>query len=87
MSDEAHGGAEIIQAAALEAIKAFRSFLDIAESVVREPGTAAVVGKAFAEAAASAFRPPSTTGADPPEADEPDEEEQAGGFRRIHLTD
>lgn len=48
---------EYLQTAALEAIRAWRSFLDVAEQVVREPETAAVVAKAFAEAAASALRP------------------------------
>jgi len=48
---------EYLQTAALEAIKAVRAFLDIAESLVKEPETAAVVGKAFAEAAASVLRP------------------------------
>ena len=47
--------AQIVQAAALEAIKAFRSFLDVAEGVVRDPQQAVVVGKAFADAARSMF--------------------------------
>lgn len=75
--------ADVIQAAALEAIKALRSFLDIAETVVREPGTAATVGKAFAEAAASAFRPPAHHEHD----DDTDHDEDAGRVRRIHLSD
>src|SRR5205085_7733304 len=58
MSDRQHEAAEIVQNAALEAIKAMKAFLEVAEAVVREPSTAATVGKAFAEAAASAFRPP-----------------------------
>ena len=85
---EEHGpsGADLVQAAALEAIKAFRSFLDIAETVVREPGTAATVGRAFAEAAASAFRPPADTSGEE-DGDEPDDDVQTHGVRRIHLTE
>ena len=52
---------EYLQHAAIEAIKAWRRFLDIAETVVREPETAAAVGRAFADAAASVLRPGSTT--------------------------
>ena len=87
MSDEAHNsGADIVQAAALEAIKAFRSFLDIAETVVREPGVAATVGKAFAEAATSAFRP---TQADSSreEDDEVVDDTPEPRVRRIQLSD
>jgi len=47
--------AAIVQGAALEAIKAFRAFLDVAEGVVRDPQQAVVVGKAFADAARSMF--------------------------------
>lgn len=87
MSDESTttSGAELVQAAALEAIKAFRSFLDIAESVVREPGTAAMVGKAFAEAASSVFRPNHETTEE--EDTEADDDMPHRGVRRIHLTD
>lgn len=70
---------EYLQTAALEAIKAFRAFLDIAESLVKEPETAAVVGKAFAEAAASAMRP--QPAADSAEHDEPHDR----GVRRIDV--
>ena len=84
MSEETTPG-ELVQAAAIEAIKAFRSFLDIAEAVVREPGTAATVGKAFAEAATSAFRSHPT---DREEDDEEvDDDVPQGRVRRIHLTD
>ena len=85
MSEETHGGAELVQAAALEAIKAFRAFLDIAEAVVREPGTAATVGKAFAEAATSAFRPPPAASRE--EDDEDHDDPPQHGVRRIPLSD
>ena len=79
--------ADVIQAAAIEAIKAMRAFLDVAESVVREPGTAATVGKAFAEAAASAFRPPPRHDHDDEDhADDP-ADDAGGRIRRIHLSD
>ena len=84
MSDETTPG-EVVQAAAIEAIKAFRAFLDIAEAVVREPGTAATVGKAFAEAATSAFRPHPTVREE--DDDEVDDDAPQGRVRRIHLTD
>jgi len=76
---------EILQSAAIEAIRAVRSFLDIAETLVREPETAAVVGKAFAEAAASALRP----NRDEHREDEgpPDEGATPGRVRRIDLSD
>jgi hypothetical protein len=85
--------AAIVQGAALEAIKAFRTFLDVAEGVVRDPQQAVVVGKAFADAARSVFDP-HAHGA--PVADEQDEHgqqheqhEQDDGaqtrVRRIHV--
>ena len=81
---------EILQAAALEAIKAMRAFLDIAETVVREPGTAAVVGKAFAEAAANVVRPSAAPAEDRDRDDDDggeDEDEGSGRVRRIQLSD
>jgi hypothetical protein len=75
---------EILQTAAIEAIKAMRSFLDIAETLVREPETAAVVGKAFAEAAASALRPRASGNDDD---GEPDDAAPTGRVRRIDVTD
>jgi hypothetical protein len=79
--------AEIVQAAALEAIKAMKAFLEVAEAVVRDPSLAATVGKAFAEAASSAFRP-STLGADGAADDDPSgEEEQHTRLRRIDVSD
>ena len=85
MSERQEQAVEYLQTAAIEAIKAMRSFLDVAESLVREPETAAVVGKAFAEAAAGMFRPTSLV-RDDEEAQEEDEEHD-GGIRRINLTD
>ena len=54
-SSERPDPAAVVQAAAIEAIKAFRGFLDVVEHVVRDPQQAVVVGKAFADAARSAF--------------------------------
>jgi hypothetical protein len=75
---------EYLQVAALEAIRAWRTFLDIAEQVVREPETAATVGKAFAEAAASVLRP-----AHAKDEDEAGDEEQDTGAaaRRVRHID
>ena len=89
MSDDlAHDAAEMVQAAALEAIKAMKAFLDVAEAVVREPAAAATVGRAFAEAAATAFRPSTLSGDASPHDDPEEEEEQhTGRVRRIDLSD
>ena len=83
MSDKQHDAAEYLQSAAIEAIKAMRAFLDVAESLVREPETAATVGRAFAEAAAGMFRP--TTLDDDDES--ADDEGEPTGLRRIDLSD
>ena len=83
MSEKQHDAAEYLQTAAIEAIKAMRTLLDVAENLVREPETAATVGRAFAEAAAAMFRPV----AGDPDDDEQDAEEQHGGLRRIDLSD
>jgi hypothetical protein len=86
--DRAHDAAEVVQAAALEAIKAMKAFLDVAEAVVREPSVAATVGKAFAEAATSAFRPSTLSDDDRGRDDPPEDEEQhTGRVRRIDLSD
>lgn len=76
---------EYLQTAAIEAIKAMRAFLDVAEGLVREPETAAAVGRAFAEAAAGVFRPTALPDDDDDEHD--GAEESAGGLRRINLSD
>lgn len=81
---------EILQTAAIEAIRAFRTFLDIAETVVREPESAAMIGKAWASAAASALRPMTLAdddGGDDDDDDDDEPEEPAGGVRRIDLSD
>jgi hypothetical protein len=81
---------EYLQTAAIEAIKAVRSFLDVAESLVREPETAAMVGKAFAEAAVAAFRPTALSDDDAEDNDrdaDENEERGTGGVRRIDLSD
>lgn len=85
-SDRVQQGAEYLQHAAIEVIKAMRSLLDIAETVVREPEVAATVGKAFAEAAAAAMRPPQRANGDAGKDDE-HEDEPTGRVRRIHLSD
>lgn len=83
MSERQHDAVEYLQTAAIEAIKAMRAFLDVAESLVREPETAAVVGKAFAEAAAGMFRPTTLDHED----EEAEDEEVPTGLRRIDLSD
>lgn len=75
---------EYLQTAAIEAIKAMRSFLDIAESLVREPETATTLAKAFAEATAAAMRP-STLSDDAPDGAESEAHDPPGGVRRIDL--
>ena len=90
MSERTNEAAELVQAAALEAIKAMKAFLEVAEAVVREPATAATVGRAFAEAAASAMRPERhehehTSGGR--DDDEDDEEQHPGRVRRIDVSD
>jgi len=82
--DIGHDAAELVQAAALEAIKAMKAFLEVAETVVREPAVAATVGRAFAEAAASAMRP---TRGDDTNDDETSEEQHTGRVRRIDVSD
>jgi hypothetical protein len=81
--------AELVQAAALEAIKAMKTFLDVAETVVREPAVAATVGRAFAEAAASVFRPGAGASDVDDEVDDDgdDEEQHTGRVRRIDVSD
>ena len=83
-SDRERDPAQIVQAAALEAIKAFRSFLDVAEGVVRDPQQAVVVGKAFADAARSVFDP---QGERDPADGEPAQDDQGARtrVRRIHV--
>lgn len=83
MSERQLDAVEYLQTAAIEAIKAMRAFLDVAESLVREPETAAVVGKAFAEAAAGIFRPTTLDNED----EEAEDEEVPTGLRRIDLSD
>lgn len=86
MTERQEQAVEYLQTAAIEAIKAMRSFLDVAEGLVREPETATIVGRAFAEAAASAFRPPRSATNDDDE--DPDTaEEESTGVRRIDLSD
>ena len=87
MSDERHNeAAEIVQAAALEAIKAMKAFLDVAEAVVRQPGVAADVGRAFAAAASSAIRPQHAPDEEAEHVGD-DEEMHTGRLRRIDLSD
>jgi hypothetical protein len=57
VSERQDQAVEYLQTAAIEAIKAMRAVLDIAETLVREPETAATVAKAVADAAASMVRP------------------------------
>jgi hypothetical protein len=76
---------EYLQVAALEAIRAWRTFLDVAEQVVREPETAAAVGKAFAEAAASVLRPAHAQDEDEAGHEEQDTGAAAGRVRHIDV--
>ena len=88
MSERGNEAAELVQAAALEAIKAMKAFLEVAEAVVREPATAATVGRAFAEAAASAMRPSTLSGDDERVDDrDADDEQHTGRVRRIDVSD
>jgi len=88
MSEHTDQASELVQAAALEVIKAMKAFLDVAEAVVREPAVAATVGKAFAEAATSAFRPSTLSEDEAPDDDRVDDEKpHAGGVRRIDVSD
>jgi hypothetical protein len=87
MSERGNDAAELVQAAALEAIKAMKAFLEVAEAVVREPATAATVGRAFAEAAASAMRPDRDRPDDGGPDDDVDEEQHPGRVRRIDVSD
>ena len=89
MGDATHDASEVVQAAALEVIKAMKAFLDVAEAVVREPAVAASVGKAFAEAATSAFRPSTLSEDEAPDDDpvEDADEPHAGRVRRIDVSD
>ena len=88
MGDPREEAGEIVQAAALEVIKAMKAFLEVAEAVVREPAIAATVGKAFADAATSAFRP-STSEHEAPDDDPVEDEDatRAGRVRRIDVSD
>lgn len=92
MTEKQHDAVEYLQIAAIEAIKAMRAFLDVAEGLVREPETAAVVGKAFAQAASSAFRPSTLVGDDTADDDDDRDDRDEGaehhtGVRRIDLSD
>ncbi|MEA3078389.1 MAG: hypothetical protein QOF60_3297 [Actinomycetota bacterium] len=49
--ERAREGVEHLQAAAIEVISAMKAFLDVAEDLVRDPASAAVLASAFAEAA------------------------------------
>jgi len=88
VSERGNEAAELVQAAALEAIKAMKAFLEVAEAVVREPATAATVGRAFAEAAASAMRPSTLPDDDGvPDDRDANEEQHTGRVRRIDVSD
>jgi hypothetical protein len=85
VSDQREQAVEYLQTAAMEAIKAMRAVLDIAESLVREPETAATVAKAVADAAAAMVRTPSTGATADEAAADGAEESTNGGVRRIDL--
>jgi hypothetical protein len=50
--ERARQGVEHLQAAAFEVISALRAFLDVAEDLVKDPASAAVLASAFATSAA-----------------------------------
>lgn len=83
MTDRREQAFEHLQTAAIEAIEAMRAFLDIAESLVKEPETVTTMARAFAEAAAAAMRPP-TLAAEDGSAAEPQEQDRSG-VRRIDV--
>lgn len=62
--DKAREGVEHLQSAAFEVIAALRSFLDLAEGIVRDPAQAAAVVASMAEAARA--DQPGNTGGDEP---------------------
>ena len=65
--DRARQGVEHLQAAAIEMIAAFRSFLDIAEEVVRDPSAVTAFASSLVETARSAApSAPSASGAEAP---------------------
>lgn len=74
--DRAREGVEHLQAAAFEVIAALRSFLDVAEDLVRDPAQAAGLAARLADARAT---PPGEGEADaaPP---------GAGGVTRIRIS-
>jgi hypothetical protein len=77
-AEKAVEGLGHLQAAALEMIKAARAFLDVAEDLVQDPGTAKAVMAAMAamaQAAAQAGRPHSAG-----------DEERESGVERIPVT-
>lgn len=80
--DERPDPSAVVQAAAIEAIKAFRSFLDVAEQVVRDPQQAVVVGRAFADAARSMFDQQGRSS-----EDEGRDEDAQPRVRRINLSE
>lgn len=76
-SEKAREGVEHLQSAAFEVIAALRSFLDLAEDLVRDPASAAVLAASVAEAAR----------ATPPETDEGGAATSAaGGITRIRIS-
>lgn len=62
--DKAREGVEHLQSAAFEVIAALRSFLDLAEGLVRDPAQAAAVVASMAEAAR--VNPPESAGGHEP---------------------
>jgi hypothetical protein len=78
--DKAAEACEHLQAAALELIAAARSFLDVAEDLVRDPAAAATIVSAAAGAGRAVFG----TANRGRTAEEP--QEDTGKVRRIHVS-
>ncbi len=76
-SEKAREGIEHLQSAAFEVIAALRSFLDLAEDLVRDPASAAVLAARVAEAA-RATQPEAGEGGAATSA--------AGGITRIRIS-
>lgn len=66
--ERARQGVEHLQSAAIEVIAAVRAFLDVAESVVRDPSGVAAVASSFVETARAAAARPSDEAAAPSES-------------------
>jgi hypothetical protein len=79
-AEDAVEGLEHLQSAALELIAAARSFLDVAEEVVREPGVAATIVHAAAGLGRAVLAGSAEAGA------RPDAASDVGRVRHINVS-